>query len=539
MNWFMDKAALHLNEWPFICANCKKEYKSKTTYLWYVIYEDKPTVMWCNECISKTLKFKSKDWRFIDWRLYYKRSTINHWWRSCAFCWAIFFPKEWSQLIKVEAHWSPLNPYDTCPKCLHNKRSWVHYCFNCWCVHEEQWCNKTKLRHNFRSSYWSWSLNFIWHKEYKSWNNNWQEVFLSSDSSPIKEEMKKLPFQTQRDLPEDIIEDIDDFYWSYFLEDHNLDHYTTEYNFWEDLDVKWDVDIKTWSIEKTLKDAIFKESRQWDTFRESDIKLKWYKDSDLSTWLKQNKYRSMYFDKIDDEWYVVWKYIDMFWNIREKKESINVFYKAQWLWEIKEQWAIQITYRMSTDIRHKAEAFLRNDEWDFNSCQRSSNSSSYAKWAYDTITNWCICPILIYKRNNMEIAVWRITARIMYDKEWTEYILIERLYHDWTFSNQELRWEVYKWIVLDLRSKWYKVIVSNYSAHDESTLVYLQTLWLTECWTVLELFQPLRQLMIYDIDDNLMNKRRWYYADWWTECYTTEINWIRWSTDHLDKWYLI
>ena len=94
----------------------------------------------------------------------------------------------------------------------------------------------------------------------------------------------------------------------------------------------------------------------------------------------------------------------------------------------------------------------------------------------------------------------------------------------------------YKEIALDLKRQWYKVVVSNYSAHDESTLAYLQTLWLKYEAVISDLYQPLRQLIK---TDKYCDNDCWYYADWWTECISAEINWIKRTTDYLDRAYLI
>lgn len=353
--------------------------------------------------------------------------------------------------------------------------------------------------------------------------------------------MHELPFQEVRELPDNIINEIDQFYWDRDIQMYpgNCKHYMTHYNFRDDVNIEWELMLKFWTFEQDLRDAMFKERPYYytSTYSNDDSVLKWIKSKDLKEWIKQNKYRNMYFDSIDDDWYVIWKYVDIFGNQRSKKESVNVFYQAQWLNVNNNSATMKLKYRLSSNLKHKLDAFLRNDQWNFNSCQRSGNHESLSRWAYDTITNGCICPILIYKLDDPNRAVWRITTRLMYDDQWEMYILLERLYHDWSFSKQIEKWEVYKQIILDLKSKWFKVIVSNYSAHDNSTLQYVESLWLKHQWIINYLYQPLRQL--YRTWPASSDRKSWYYADGWTECLTDEINWMKWSTDYLDKAYLL
>ena len=117
----------------------------------------------------------------------------------------------------------------------------------------------------------------------------------------------------------------------------------------------------------------------------------------------------------------------------------------------------------------------------------------------------------------------------MYDKQWQEYILIDRLYHNWNFWNSMMKWQIYKWIVEDLKKKWYKVIASPYSAHDSSTYSYLASLWMKSDTIIKDLCQPLRRLV----------RGYGYYCDWWTEVLKWEINWLERATDYLDKAYLL
>lgn len=508
----------------FNCFFCNKSCEEKDpvevkcSLPWFKMYA-------CSKCVKDTLIKKTPGYVYHDWVLWTLDSRPDK--RTCSHCWQVFVPSDKaSKYFKGTDTWWR-NAYSTCPKCLKATNSHMTYCFECKCYHPK-WKHLTDgLQHKFKFSYSSfWDISFVWTKDSKTWNTWWSEDTVT-DVNKIKA-IQQLPFQEIRTLPESAIRVLDRFYHrSYSM------HCTEHYNFWDNINITWELKIKFGWFEQGLRDVMF---WMWSTslYDNDRSKLKWVSSSDLKEWIKQNKYRNMYFDSIDDDWYVVWKYIDIFWTPREKKESINVFYQAQWLDVNNNSTVMNLKYVLSSNIQHKIEAFSRNDEWNFNSCQRSGNRDWLARWAYDTVTNGCICPILIYKNNDMSRAVWRITTRIMYDRDWEMYILLERLYHDWSFSKQSEKWEVYKAIVQDLKQQWYNVIVSNYSAHDNSTLNYVQSLWLQHKSVITDLYQPLRQLFRAS-----SRERSGYYADWWTECLGIELNWLQRTTDYLDKAYLL
>jgi len=514
------------------CFFCNKLYEEENPI------EVRCSIPWfrlraCPKCVQKIILDNNQWYIFHDWKVWTRDSRNDI--RRCESCWKNFIPSE--KAIKFHEWSSSRWEHNRCFKCMKAWDRWEVYCFECNWYHVK-WKHFVKwLKHNFKWSYSSWwYINFKIHKESKSWNTNWTEVDLSTwYPERMRNELKELPFQEVRELPDNVIHEIDRFY-KWWINWHIMTHY----NYRDNVNITWELLLKFWTFEEDLRNSMFKDTpyyyREIAWYTNDNIKLKWFKNRDISEWLKQNKYRNMYFDSIDDDWYVVWKYIDIFWNERTKRESVNVFYQAQWLNVNNNSATMKLKYVLSSNLQHKLDAFLRNDAGNFNSCQRSWNSDWLAKWAYDTITNGCICPILIYKLDNLARAVWRITTRIMYDENWEMYILLERLYHDWSFSKQTERWEVYKQIVLDLKNQWYKVIVSNYSAHDESTLSYVETLWLNHTSILNNLYQPLRRLFkswwsgIKDC---------WYYADWWTECLSDYIDWIKWSTDYLNRAYLL
>ena len=494
----------------------------------------------CTKCVRKNLLEWKRKYIMHDGILWTRDSRPDI--RECQTCWKLFIPSD--KAVEFYKDGSLTREQCRCFKCMKWATSHEIYCFECKGYHKA-WEHFTKwMAHNFSTRKTSsWYINFSWSKDSKSWMTNWTETICYQRDK--QNELRKLPFQEIRELPDDIIREIDRFYWDYditYYSSNPVKHYTTHYNYRDDIEINWQLTLKFGSFEEDLKKSMFTDRDSYyygwrDPYTNEDCKLLWMKNKDLKIWIKQNKYRNMYFDSIDDDWYVVWKFIDIFGNLRTKKESVNVFYQAQWLAVDNNSATMKLRYRLSSNLHHKLDAFLRNDQWNFNSCQRAGNHDSLSRWAYDTITNGCVCPILIYKTSDNSRAVWRITTRIMYDKDWEMYILLERLYHDWSFSKQTEKWEVYRAIVMDLKAQWYNVIASNYSAHDESTLNYIESLWIPRRMELRNLYQPLRQLFRTWPANN--DKRCWYYADGWTECLSDEIDGIRWTTDYLDKAYLL
>lgn len=369
------------------------------------------------------------------------------------------------------------------------------YCPNCWAFHREwlcNWClddiktrNDTCLRFTIRKDHKS--------RDPKGWAYN--------DNKYIQSIWQ---FQTERDLSQDTKQMLIDFYHHC----KNFNHYYTR----EPIYIEWDV---TYSNTKILTDIKYELENIRNT-RQRNIK----------EWKKVSKYSNYYLKGLTDDWLIKWWFIDIMWNVRERAESINKFFEDVWLNKTNAQMTWEFKYVLSSDINHKIKAFELNKK--VSSCQKEHNYDSFAKWAYDAITNGCNCPILLYSKWSDEPFA-RITTRIMYDKQWQEYILIDRIYHSWEFSDSLLKWTVYKWIVKDLKAKWYKVIASNYSAHDESTYSYLASLWMNSETVIQDLCQPLRRLI------------GWYgyYCDWGTMVRTWEIDDIVRATDYLDKAYLL
>ena len=381
-----------------------------------------------------------------------------------------------------------------CQWCMIKYRSWVYYCPRCWVVH--QWmCNGWLMDVSPTAD---WRINFTVRRESKSWSARGESVDNTSYISKIWQ------YQIERELPSDVKELLRRFYYS----NNNFLHYYTREPIYITGTVKYNNTQVISSIMKELS------------------KVKKDLSYSVEKWDKVSRYRNYFLQWVDDNWLIKRKFIDTMWNIRERSESINKFYDEFNKEKTNTQMAAEFTYVLSSSLKHKIDAFNLNEI--VHSCQKSGNSDSYAKGAYDAITNGCNCPILIYNKWSKEPFA-RITTRILYDKEWQEYILIERLYHSWQFSDWLMKWEVYKAIVKDLKEKWYKVIASNYSAHDESTYAYLASLWMRSDTIVTDLCQPLRRL----------HNSCGYYCDGWTIVRVWVIDDIKRATDYLDKAYLL
>lgn len=435
---------------------------------------------YCKECLNN--KLAKAELAYFRWE-YYDRNHPDI--RLCSSC-STPIHKEFA----LHSDWY-------CMRCTMRYRSWLRYCPTCWVYHRDWICNAS-LADDTPSV--DGRLNFVVRNDSKSWNPRGEAV---DNTSYIKSIWQ---FQTERETPTKIKELLTEFYH------HNktFNHYYTR----EPIKIEGTVRYNNVQILSNIQ-KLLDRVRRWPSIENTILR-----------WEKISRFHNYYLQWMDENWLVKWKYIDTMWNIRERSESINKFYDDCKVEKTNEQMTWEFRYVLSSDLKHKVAAFNLNER--VHSCQKSGNSDSYARWAYDAITNWCNCPILLYTKNGTEPFA-RITTRIMYDKEGQEYILIDRLYHSWQFSDAAMRGEIYKSIVTDLKAQWYKVIASNYSAHDDSTYSYLASLWMKSDTVITDLCQPLRRLI----------SNCGYYCDGWTVVRKWEIDWLVRATDYLDKAYLL
>ena len=493
-------------KYSYTCDICRNEFKD-TLDKYYVYHRtDRDKLNICKDCAKHLLLEQSAYCLLHEWEIYHIDCTIQK--ENCQSCWRLIYDDWYNHYCSKCWWWNNRQYY--CPTCgkVHSKNSYI--------------CNRW-LHSNFNllnSRDTSWSLNMISQRDSKSWYPKW----ISKPATSWQEEiMKIVPFQEERELPLNALGELEEFYEENYHDDLSWDWYFDNYFFWQPTEITWEIEYKRYDWLKDFKRILSNiESDDWNS---------------ILQWRKSNKYRNHFFKNISDEWLITWNYIDMFWGVREKKESINKFLQDNGMTADKISLSRKIFYRLSSDINHKMLAFQINHS--LGSCQQPHNSESYAQWAYDAVTNWCNCPILLYnskkdyeKKKN---PIGRITSRLMYDQDWHMYILVDRLYQDWSLSGSKIKWMMYKLIIEDLQKQWYKVIVTNYSAHDSSTLQYLIALGMEKWDVVKNLFQPLRRLFNVWWED----WECWYYSDWWIDVIKADINWLERATDYLDKAYLI
>lgn len=461
------------------CVNIEWDYIEALNNLPSILWEDYKEV-YCTKCAKNKL---------ASWSMcYYKWNYYLYWHpdiRDCPHCWRI----EHKRIIEENY---------MCNRCFAsslNTNPHARYCPSCWTYHRSWLCSP--VLNDMKVVWGSW-ISFSVRKDSKSRDPKGWELLNDEYIKSIGQ------YQTERELPEWIKSLLKSFYYNHKV----FPHYYTR----EPVEIKWTVKYTNIKIAKIIIEEL--------------KKIKFDRDVDIIKWKKVSKYGWYAFNGISSSWKAKRKYIDVMWNIREREESINKFFEDIWKEATNASMYWEFDYVLSSDIEHKRKAFELNDK--VGSCQKRHNYDSYARWAYDAITNWCNCPILLYNKWSDEPFA-RITTRIMYDKEGQEYILIDRLYHSWEFSDTLMKGVVYKWIVEDLKSKWYKVIASNYSAHDESTYAYLASLWMKSDTKIEDLCQPLRRLI------------GWcgYYCDWGTVVRTGKIDWVNRTTDYLDAAYLL
>ena len=171
----------------------------------------------------------------------------------------------------------------------------------------------------------------------------------------------------------------------------------------------------------------------------------------------------------------------------------NTFAKLNWF---------EIT--LSNDCKHKVELAEANGR-EFSSCQTSDNRDWYARGMHDWFTNGCNVPIAIKLQGKI---VGRQLCRLMIDKDWKEYMFLDRLYLNSNYS--QLKKKLHNDIAKRLRTM-YDLAIPNRSEHDSPVSEYLYDTFHSEWanWPV-SLRQPTRVLE---------QIKRGYYHDSYTRTY--------------------
>ena len=219
---------------------------------------------------------------------------------------------------------------------------------------------------------------------------------------------------------------------------------------------------------------------------------------------------------MDSVWVQIrYEYTDLMWKRKLRTESIFTVrnYYKKLLWDkftmpkpnkndfTKDCFDIE----MSNEGMHKL-ALAKANNKAFCSCQNSNNVHDYAKGLRDWFNNDCNIPIAIKKDWNI---VGRQLIRLFIDKNWKEYIFLDRLYLSDDYWNYKKI--LYVEIAKRLRTM-YDLAVPTHSEHDNSVKDYLD-------WEFHEKF--------ITNDISLRQPTRWYweinrayYNDSWTMTYS-------------------
>jgi len=230
-------------------------------------------------------------------------------------------------------------------------------------------------------------------------------------------------------------------------------------------------------------------------------------------WQTINKYRNTYDFKYSD-WYVSYKYIDTMWNEKEKKETILSFMSYMADWKINPaEYLPQIECKivMSNKLEDKLE--ILEHHWFNGSCQRPGNCDYNAQWYHDMYYNGGMCVIKMYI---WEKFCWRSLARLLYDKDLTEYLLIDRIYRIWLLWNiwDEIYHQLFQWVL----NKWYKVLSAT-----------IRTAWPKIDNLQPQKIKPLKEMLIWPGREIFSPKPYTYYNNSMTQAIKTN-DWFVYDT---------
>lgn len=227
-------------------------------------------------------------------------------------------------------------------------------------------------------------------------------------------------------------------------------------------------------------------------------------------WETINKYRNTYDFKYSD-WYVSYKYIDTMWNVKEKKETVVSFMSYMVNWKINPaEYMPQLECKIIISNRLEDKLEILEHHWFNGSCQRPGNCDYHSQWYHDMYYNWAMCVIKMYIWDKFS---WRSLARILYDKDWTEYLLIDRIYRIWMLWNigDEIYHQLFQWIL----NKWYNVLSA-----------IIRTAWPAIKNIESQKVKPLRKILIWPWRELFSKKPYSYYNNSMTQTVRTNDWWI-------------
>lgn len=318
-------------------------------------------------------------------------------------------------------------------------------------------------------------------------SSNWWLQSISKTSEDIGiPKMKKYKYK------ESVREKLLDFYKR---NDNISDKDFTEY-------FKHDVDIYS----ETVFSFDNKESREKVLRLYKDLSQK---DRELLFWETMNKYRNVYDFKCDWQ-YVTYKYLDTFWEEKNKKETVLSFVKYCWVSADPKEYLpnIDVKVIISNRIEDKEEIF--NYSWFNGSCQKPENCCWHAIWYHDMYYNWGMCVIKMYIWNKFS---WRSLARIMYDDKWEMYLHIDRIYRIWVLWTL---WEdIYDMLHKVLLDQWYKILTSH-----------IRTEWRQVLYTKNINKTKIQSIFLWHWRKKLTKLPYTYYNNSLTQWVCTKDNWI-------------
>lgn len=231
-----------------------------------------------------------------------------------------------------------------------------------------------------------------------------------------------------------------------------------------------------------------------------------------------NKYRNILTHWIED-WYFKYTYIDTLWNLKEKKETLVSFLSYNNWAKITPQECsanIKVDVTISNRLEDKKELF--EHLWYWGSCQIPANRWWLALWYHDMFYNWWICIILYHIWGKFE---WRSLCRILHDKDWNEFMYLDRIYRNWTLT--QLRDDIYNLTINKLLSLWYRVVFTD----------VIVDWWNKSYWWEL-IKRQMKEVLIGPARKTLDYNKNSYYNNWKSSAFRTS-DWY--TIDYLDWTY--
>lgn len=395
---------------------------------------------------------KKEDGYYVEWDDEYisQRKYDNYDYRTCDDCWNVYPNSDHS-----------IHTHDTdvyvCEWCF--DRWDGRCCDDCW----DAYADPDRL---YWADDWLYCEDCIWEHEHNDFDDDTssQSWYIEKTMEDFNKNLFKLKVESP--LPRKVFNYIENFYDEYY----NVD----EWNKFMDIDKSFEVSVsKEWKAAdhySTIQHELASITcEQWVISKDSIIIL-------------QDTYKYKKKKLVWSKWHQVeLKYIDSLWSERIWKESI-ISISEYTLKHIKR--FITDNYRF-THIQDKISCEWKNFNWDvfqmrrcndvtfktelaemnedFRSCQVASNRKWYARGQWDFICAWTIVPVEI--RLWWKI-VWRMVTRIMYDEEWSMYVMLDRLYWVWQCTSNAR--EIYIGIAKAIYNMWYDLVVPNHSQHDTS-----------------------------------------------------------------------